>query len=126
MKSSLRPEIREGFASRNTLYLCLGTSQVLSLMHFLDALRVYITKGQFPHLLYHACIDPTSDYSIPFYTLLPFQVIMTYIYVGGCVYCNIYLYRFLRYEKEEVTKHCEVLVSCSVERFKKIKKIQEP
>ena len=105
MKSSLRPEIREGFASINTLYICLGISQALLLMHFLDALRVYITKGQVPHLLYHACIDPTSHYSIPFYTLLPsFSVIMTYIYVGGSAYCNIYLYRFLRYEKEARTK----------------------
>ena len=81
MKSSLRPEIREGFANRNVLYICLGIPQLLFLVHFLDALRVYITTGQFPHLLYQACIDPTSHYSIPFYTLLPFQVIMTYTYI---------------------------------------------
>ena len=104
MKSSLRPEIREGFASRNILYICLGLPQILLLVHFLDALRVYITTGQFPHLLYQACIDPTSHYSIPFYTLLPFQVIMTYIYLGFAAYNNIYLYRFLRYGNELI-KH---------------------
>ena len=65
------------------------------LVHFLDALRVYMTQDV-PHLLYQACIDPTSYYSIPFYKLLPFQVIMTFIYVGGGAYSNIYLYMFLR------------------------------
>ena len=100
----MRPEIREGFASRNILYICLGLPQVLLLVHFLDALRVYITTGQFPHLLYQACIDPASHYSIPFYTLLPFQVIMTYIYIIFGAYNNIYLYRFLRFKKE-VIKH---------------------
>ena len=99
MKSSLRPEIREGFANRNVLYICLGIPQLLFLVHFLDALRVYITTGQFPHLLYQACIDPTSHYSIPFYTLLPFQVIMTYTYIICVAYNNIYLYRSLRYDQ---------------------------
>ena len=32
---------------------------------------------------------------------------MNYIYVGGCVYCNIYLYRFLRYEQEETKKYLD-------------------
>ena len=60
--------------------------------------------GQFPHLLYQACIDPTSHYSIPFYTLLPFQVTMTYFYLAFGAYNNIYLYRFLRYEKKVIKK----------------------
>ena len=66
------------------------------LVHFLDALRVYMTK-EVPHLLYQACIDPTSYYSIPFYKMLPFHVTMTFIYVGVGTYSNIYLYMFLRY-----------------------------
>ena len=102
VKSSLRPEVREGFTNRKILYICLGVPQFLLLVHFLDALRVYMTKGQFPHLLYQACIDPTSYYSIPFYKLLPFHVIMTFIYVGAGAYSNYYLYMFLRYEKEEL------------------------
>ena len=100
----MRPEVREGFKSRKILYICLGVPQLLLLVHFLDALRVYMTKGQFPHLLYQACIDPTSYYSIPLYKMLPFHVAMTIIYVGAGAYSSIYLYMFLRYEKE-ATSH---------------------
>lgn len=98
VKSSLRPELREGFTNRKMLCVCLGIPQLLLLIHNLDALRVYITTGQFPTLLYQACLDPTSDYSIPFYTLMPFHVIMAYLYILTGVYNNLYLFRFLKYE----------------------------
>ena len=97
VKSSHRPELREGFTNRKMLYICLGIPQLLLLTHNLDALRLYWINGQISTLLYQACLDPTSDYSIPFYTLAPFHVIMTYIYVLTGVYSNIYLYLFLRY-----------------------------
>ena len=97
VKSSLRPELREGFAKRKMLYVCLGIPQFLLFVDNLDALRLYITNGQFPTLLYQACLDPSSEYSIPFYTLMPFHVIMAQVYILTGVYNNIYLYRFLRY-----------------------------
>ena len=97
VKSSMRPELSEGFKKRKILYICLGIPQILVLTHVMDSLRLYLTKGQFPTLLYQACLDPTSDYSIPFYTLLPFNVTMTYIYILTGAYNNLYLYRFLRY-----------------------------
>ena len=97
VKSSMRPELREGFTKRKILYICLGIPQILLLTHVMDSLRLYVTKGQFPTLLYQACLDPNSDYSIPFYTLLPFNVTMTYIYILTGAYNNLYLYRFLRY-----------------------------
>ena len=65
-------------------------------MHLLDALNTYMTKDQFPLLLYQGCINPESDYSIPFHQLMPFQVIMMYIYVAIIVYTNVYLFIFLR------------------------------
>ena len=98
VKSSLRPELREGFTNKKMLCVCLGIPQLLLLIHNLDALRLYITTGQFPTLLYQACLDPTSDYSIPFYTLMPFHVIMAYFYILTGVYNNLYLFRFLKYE----------------------------
>ena len=97
VKSSMRPELREGFTNRKIIYISIGIPQILLLIHLVDFLRLYITKGQFPTLLYQACLDPTSDYSIPFYTLLPFNVTMTYIYILTGAYNNLYLYRFLRY-----------------------------
>ena len=98
VKGSMRPELREGFKKRRILYICLGIPQILLLIHVLDYLRLYTTRGQLPTLLYQACLDPNSDYSIPFYTLLPFHVTMTYIYILTGAYNNIYLYRFLRYK----------------------------
>ena len=96
VKASLRPEVAEVFMRKKTLALCLGIPQILLLMHLLDALNTYITKGGLPLLLYQACINPESDYSIPFHQLMPFQLIMMYIYVAIMVYTNVYLYIFLR------------------------------
>ena len=39
VKSSLRPELKEGFAKRKILYVCLGIPQLLLLTDNLDALR---------------------------------------------------------------------------------------
>ena len=97
VKSSLKPELKEGFKRRKILIICLCIPQVLLLLHTLDALRVYNTKEKFPLILYQACIDPTSGYSIPLYTLMPFQQTMTYVYILTMIYNNIYLYKFLRY-----------------------------
>ena len=97
VKSSMRQELKERFTNRKVTYISLGISQVLLLIHVVDFLKSYITKGQFPTLLYQACLDPNSNYSIPFHELLPFHVTMTYIYICTGVYNNIYLYRFLRY-----------------------------
>ena len=97
VKSSMRPELREGFTNRKIIYISLGIPQILLLIHLVDFLRLYITKGQFPTLLYQACHDPSSDFTIPFYKLIPFHVTMTYIYVLTGAYNNLYLYRFLRY-----------------------------
>ena len=96
VKSSMRPELKDSFKNRKMLYMCLGVPQILLLLQNLDALRLYVTNGQFPTLLYQACLDPTSDYSIPFYKLTPFHVIMAYIYILTGVYNNLYLSRFLR------------------------------
>ena len=99
VKSSMRPELKDRFSNRKILFMCLGVPQILLLLQNLDALRIYVTNGQFPTLLYQACLDPTSDYSIPFYKLPPFHVIMAYIYILTGVHNNFYLYRFLRYER---------------------------
>ena len=96
VKSSLRPEVAQGFMSRKTYYICLGVPQILLFLHFLDALYVYNTKEDFPLLLYQACTKPYSDYSMPFHKLMPFQVFMMYGYVALMIYSNIYLYMFLR------------------------------
>ena len=96
VKASLRPEVAEVFMRKKTLALCLGIPQILLLMHLLDALSTYITQGDFPLLLYQACINPESDYSIPFHQLMPFQLVMMYIYVAIMAYTNVYLYIFLR------------------------------
>ena len=104
VKSSMRPELKDRFSNRKILFMCLGVPQILLLLQNLDALRIYVTNGQFPTLLYQACLDPTSDYSIPFYKLPPFHVIMAYIYILTGVHNNFYLYRFLRYERIR-TKH---------------------
>ena len=96
VKASLRPEVAEVFMRRKTLALCLGIPQILLLIHLLDALHTYNTKNDFPLLLYQACINPESDYSIPFHQLMPFQLVMMYIYVAIMAYTNVYLYIFLR------------------------------
>ena len=79
-----------------TLFLCLGIPQILLLMHLLDGLHTYITREELPLLTYQACMNPGSDYSLPFHQLMPFQVIMMYIYVAIIIYTNVYLYLFLR------------------------------
>ena len=98
VKSSLRPELKEGFNRKRILVICLCIPHVLLLIHTLDALRVYYTKEkeQFPLILYQACTDPTSGYSIPLYTLMPFQQTMTFVYVFTMICNNLYLYKFLR------------------------------
>ena len=97
VKSSLQPQLKEGFNRKRILFVCLSIPQFLLLIHTLDALRVYDTKEKFPLILYQACIDPTSQYSIPLYTLMPFQQTMTFVYVFTMIYFNIFLYMFLRY-----------------------------
>ena len=96
VKSSLKPEVTAGVQSRKTLYTCLGIPQILILLHLFDALIVYNTKEGLPILLYQACLDPTSDFTVSFFTAMPFQVIMSYIYVSIGIYNNLYLYWFLR------------------------------
>lgn len=97
VKSSLRPEVTAGVKSRKTLYTCLGIPQILILLHLFDAVNVYNTKEEVPILLYQACLDPTSDFTVSFFTAMPFQVIMSYIYVLIGIYNNLYLYWFLRF-----------------------------
>ena len=96
VKSSLKPEVQAGFNSRQIIFVCLGVPQFLLFLHLLDGLWVYNTKDNVPILLYQACIDPTSDFSVTFFTAMPFQVTMSYVYIFVMVYNNIYLYWFLR------------------------------
>ena len=98
VKTSLKPEVSVCIRSRKILYVCLGVPHFLLLLHLVDGLRVYYsTKERFPVLLYQACIDPSSEFSIPFYKSMPLQLTMMYIYVFIAIYNNIYLYWFLRY-----------------------------
>ena len=105
VKSSLQPQLKEGFNRKRILFVCLSIPQFLLLIHTLDALRVYNTKEQFPLILYQACIDPTSGFSIPLYTLMPFQQTMTFVYVFAMIYFNLFLYKFLRYDFKKLKKY---------------------
>ena len=96
VKASLRPEVAEVFMRSKTLVLCLGIPQILLFLHLLDALHTYFTSGELPFLLYQACANPELDYSLPFHKLMPFQVIMMYIYMSITIYTNVYLFMFLR------------------------------
>ena len=96
VKSSLKPQVRAGFNSKKIIFVCLGVPQFLLFLHLLDGLWVYNTKDNVPILLYQACIDPTSNFSVTFFTAMPFQVTMSYVYIFVMVYNNIYLYWFLR------------------------------
>ena len=96
VKSSLKPEITVGVQSRKTLYTCLGIPQLLLLLHLLDALIVYNTKENVPILLYQACMDPTSEFSVSFFKAMPFQALMSYVYTLVGIYNSLYLYWFLR------------------------------
>ena len=96
VKASLRPEVAEEFMRRKTLILCLGIPQILLFLHLLDLLHTYFTSGELPFLLYQACANPELDYSLPFHKLMPFQVIMMYIYMSILIYTNVYLFMFLR------------------------------
>ena len=96
VKASLRPEVAEKFMRRKTLVLCLGIPQILLFLHLLDALHTFFTSEELPLLLYQACANPELDYSLPFYKLMPFQVIMMYIYMSILIYTNVYLFMFLR------------------------------
>ena len=116
VKASLRPEVAVGFLSRKTFYVCLFIPQVLLLLHFADILKIYNTKKDFPMLLYQACINPESDYTLPFTQFLPFQVIMMYIYAAIMIYCNIFLYIFLKY------KHIYIITSTLRSSKKLLKK----
>ena len=96
VKASLRPEVAEVFMRRKTLVQFLGIPQILLFMHLLDALHTFITSGKVPTLLYQACTNPNSDYSLPFYKFMPFQVAMVYIYTVIMFYTYFYLFIFLR------------------------------
>ena len=110
VKASLRPEVAEGFTSRKTFYVCLFIPLVLWLLHFVDVLIIYNTKKDFPTLLYQACINPKSEYSLPFTQFLPFQVIMMYIYAAIMIYSNIYLYMFLKYVHKAIPFTAEKVI----------------
>ena len=96
VKASLRPEVAEVFMRRKTLVLCLGVPQILLFLHLLDGLYTFFTSEELPFLLYQACANPELDYSLPFHKLMPFQVIMMYIYMSILIYTNVYLFMFLR------------------------------
>ena len=96
VKASLRPEVAEVFMRRKTLVLCLGVPQILLFLHLLDGLCTFFTSEELPFLLYQACANPELDYSLPFHKLMPFQVIMMYIYMAITIYTNVYLFIFLR------------------------------
>ena len=96
VKASLRPEVASVFMRRKTLILFLGIPQILLLLHLLDGLQIFFTSEEFPTLLYQACINPESDYTLPFYKFMPFQVAMVYIYIATIFYTSVYLCIFLR------------------------------
>ena len=96
VKESLRPEVAEVFKRRKILVLFLGIPQILLFFHFIDGLYTFITKKDFPTLLYKACTHPELGYSLPFYKFMPFQLILNFVYVTIIVYTNVYLFVFLK------------------------------
>ena len=96
VKESLRPEVAEVFKQRKILVLSVGIPLILVFFHLIDGLHTYITTNDFPTLLYKACTHPELSYSLPFYKLMPFQVILMFIYMTIIIYTNWYLFVFLK------------------------------
>ena len=97
VKSSMRPELKDGFKNKKMLYMCLGVPQILLLLQNLDALRLYVTNGQFPTLLYQACLDPWDDYSSEMFAN-NYALIQAFDFEACSllsIVCNLFLYRFL-------------------------------
>ena len=97
VRNSLRPDIQEGLIGKY-YYHWLLSPQILLVMHLIDGFANYKVKGTegFPLLLHQACKNPFSEYSIPFYKLMPFQQLMLYVYIYIIIHSNLYLYKFLK------------------------------
>ena len=107
VSTSLQPHLQEGFLSGRFYHYCLLIPHVLLLIHLLDGIYSFKKNGTqgFPLLLHQACLDPFSNYRIPFQKLMPFQQIMIYVYIVTIIFSNFRLYKYLRNVKHHVKKH---------------------
>ena len=51
-------------------------------------------------VLYHACMDPLSQFRVPLITVMPVSQITLYIMNIVNIACNFYLYRFLEVQRK--------------------------
>jgi hypothetical protein len=48
-----------------------------------------------PMMLYHACLNPWNDLTIPVYEIMPLNQLFLVLLAATNVACNLFLYRFL-------------------------------
>ena len=56
--------------------------------------------NRLPLVLYHACMDPLSQFSTPLITVMPTSQITLYIMNIVNISCNFYLYMFLEVQRK--------------------------
>ena len=83
--------------------------KVFILVHVLNSLQFVHQNGtnNYPLMLFHACLDPWSEYSLNALTLMPFDQFLLYCYGFTLICSNYYLYRFLKSQNENNTAKSE-------------------
>lgn len=82
VRSSLQQEINEVYKRNQFVYLSLVVTGLLCLTHVTD---FYVHQSarqgeeRSPLMLFRACLDPHSRYSLPLYNLLPVHHGLTYL-----------------------------------------------
>ena len=116
VRSSLQQEINEVYKRSQFVYLSLVVTGLLCLTHVTD-FYVYQSarsgEERSPLMLFRACLDPHSRYSLPLYNLLPVHHGLTYLdifsftpslycsvllmfYYFCVIYSNFFLYKYLQ------------------------------
>ena len=80
---------------------------MVHLFELLISLKKYGIDGN-TFVLYHACVDPWSNYNQNFHKIAPLGTILLFSYNLICICSNIYLYKFLSHQTETNTATKEV------------------
>ena len=74
IRTSLQQEVNEAYKRTKFLYLAISTGGILCIVHVGDFYHSQHGKHgleRCPLMLYRACLEPASEYSLPLYKLLP-------------------------------------------------------
>ena len=100
----MRKNITTVFKRKSFTYICFMLGLVYSVLNVAAFIydqngRTGIDRARF--VLYHACMDPTSHFSIPLVKVMPISQFFLYGMNIINISCNFYLYNFLEDRRKQ-------------------------